>query len=257
MLETIVLLTGQFKPTALAAVLWRHNPKATIWPVATAGEIAVLKPDVLRRARLIAFVTPTIVPAEILDRLGYGAYNFHPGPPNYPGWAPTNFAIYHEATEFGATAHVMTERVDAGPIVGVRMFAIPPGSSLLELDQLGLVHTARLFWDLAKPLATQSEPLAELPISWSGRKTSRRQYAEMCDIPLNISKEELNRRLKAFGGNYFDMNPTIHLHGTEFQLAVKNVTPSDLSAEVLRLAQTHLGPMTIPPAPEPRAADLR
>ena len=28
--------------------------------------------------RLIAFVTPVVVPARILNSLGFGAYNFHP-----------------------------------------------------------------------------------------------------------------------------------------------------------------------------------
>jgi len=47
--------------------------------VATLADVNALSPDVLARARLIAFVTSVIVPARVLDRLGYGAYNFHPG----------------------------------------------------------------------------------------------------------------------------------------------------------------------------------
>ena len=61
----------------------------------------------LARARLIAFATPVIVPGRILASLGYGAYNFHPGPPQYPGWAPAHFALYEQANEFGATVHAM------------------------------------------------------------------------------------------------------------------------------------------------------
>ena len=106
--------------------------------------------------------------------LGFGAYNFHPGPPHYPGWVPAHFAIYNKASYFGATAHVMIERVDAGPIVGVKMFDIPPNTSVLRLQELAFVELARLFWHLAPALATQSEPLAELPVRWSGTKSTRR-----------------------------------------------------------------------------------
>jgi methionyl-tRNA formyltransferase len=60
------------------------------------------KPDTLARARLIAYVTGAIVPANVLDQLGCGAYNFHLGSPTYPSSAP---ARCERATEFGATAH--------------------------------------------------------------------------------------------------------------------------------------------------------
>ncbi len=39
----------------------------------------------------------------------------------------------------------------------------------------------------------------------------------MCDIPLDIPKDELDRRLKVFGGNHFGISPTINLHGIEFR----------------------------------------
>jgi methionyl-tRNA formyltransferase len=50
-------------------------------------------------------------------------------------------------------------------------------------------------------------------MQWSGLKTSWRKFAAMCDIPFNVSKEELNRRIKAFGGNPFGIIPAINLHG--------------------------------------------
>jgi len=89
----------------------------------------------------------------------------------------------------------MIERVDAGPIVGVKMFDIPPNTSVLRLQELAFVELARLFWHLAPALATQSEPLAELPVRWCGTKSTRRSYAAMCDIPADISKDELERRI--------------------------------------------------------------
>ncbi|HXW73164.1 MAG TPA: formyltransferase family protein [Methylocella sp.] len=134
----------------------------------------------LRRARLIAVTTDVIVPPQVLDQLGYGAYNFHPGPPQFPGWAPAIFAIYHHATQFGATAHIMTERVDEGPIIGVELFPVPKGINAYDLDRLACTHLANLIWRLAKQLATQAEPLPELPIRWSGSKSTRRSYAAIC-----------------------------------------------------------------------------
>src|ERR1700743_1186237 len=117
MFDTIVLLTGPVEQAVLASALRGHNPQLTIYPVTTPEHLAALDATILRRARLIAFSSPVIVPPAVLSALGYGAYNFHPGPPDYPGWAPAHFALYEGASEFGATAHAMAARVDSGPIV--------------------------------------------------------------------------------------------------------------------------------------------
>jgi len=56
-----------------------------------------------------------------------------------------------------------------------------------------------------------------LPIKWGAKKYSRRAYRAICDIPLDIPKDEFDRRLNVFGGNHFGMCPTINLHGFEFR----------------------------------------
>jgi hypothetical protein len=58
-----------------------------------------------------------------------------------------------------------------------------------------------LFWTLAKPLAARGEGLPLLPLQWSGIKTTRRDYAAICDIPLDIESEELDRRIEIFGAD--------------------------------------------------------
>ena len=220
MFDTIILLTGPVEQTTLGNLLRAHNPQLTVQPVATADDFAGLDAAILRRSRLVAFSTPVIVPSDILKRLGYGAYNFHPGPPHYPGWAPAHFALYEQAAEFGATAHVMTERVDSGPIVDVALFPIPAGINVLGLEGLAYAHLAQLFWRHSKALAIESEPLPERPLQWGLKKNSRRAYQAICQIPLDITKEELDHRLRVFGGNHYGVAPTIHLHGVQFRAVV-------------------------------------
>ena len=217
MFDTIILLSGAAEHSTFPAVLHGHNPLLSVIPVGTSAELEALNPDLLRRARLIGFVTPVIVPETTLARLGYGAFNFHPGPPGYPGWAPAHFALYNRETEFGATAHVMTEQVDAGPIIDVARFPVPAGTSVLALEGMAYARLAQLFWRMAKSLATDPEPPRTLSLQWGSRKYSRRAYRTMCDIPLDIPKDELQRRIEVFGGNHFGMSPTINLHGVEFR----------------------------------------
>jgi methionyl-tRNA formyltransferase len=217
MFDTIILLSGAAEQSVLPNALRGHNPLLKVIPVVTSDDLAALNSDMLRRARLIAFVTPVIVPQSFLARLGYGAFNFHPGPVGYPGWAPAHFALYNRETEFGATAHVMVEQVDAGPIIGVSRFPIPAGISVVALEGLAYAHLAQLFWRMAGSLATEAAPPPVLPLQWGSRKYSRRAYRDICDITPDIPKDELERRIRVFGGNHFGISPTINLHGIEFR----------------------------------------
>jgi methionyl-tRNA formyltransferase len=224
MFDTIILLAGAAEQAVFPAVLRAHNPDLTVLSVSTANDLAVLSVDLLSRARLIAYVTPEIVSQETLSQLGYGAFNFHPGPPRYPGWAPAHFALYERAPEFGATVHVMVERVDAGPIIDVARFPIPSDISVLGLEGIAYAHLAQLFWRMAKWLATDAGAPPTLPIRWGRKKYSRRAYRAICDIPLDIAKDELERRLKVFGGNHFGIGPTINLHGVEFRAVLPQIS---------------------------------
>jgi hypothetical protein len=111
----------------------------------------------------------------------------------------------------------MVERVDAGPIVDVAKFSIPANISVLGLEGLAYAHLAQLFWRMARSLATDAAAPPPLPIEWGAKKYSRRTYRAICDIPLDIARDEFDRRIEVFGGNHFGMAPTIHLHGVEFR----------------------------------------
>lgn len=218
MFDTIILLAGRAEWPKLASLLNRFNRRLAVHAANTPGDLEAMAPALLRRARLIGFLTPIIVPKHILDRLGFGAYNFHPGPPSYPGWQPAYFAAYDGASAFGATAHAMVEKVDSGPIIDVELFKVSPNTSVVDLEKMTFVEAMLLFRRLAPALATRSSPLPDLPIRWSGRKSTRKQFAAMCDIPLDISKEELERRVAVFGAMPTDVYPTVTLHGRRFRL---------------------------------------
>ena len=214
----IILASQDSERHALRSLLAAHRADLRFVVVANAKQLSAISQPFLARARLIAFATDIIVTDSTLGQLGYGAYNFHPGPPSYPGWAPAHFALYDGASSFGATAHVMTERVDAGPIVGVETFAVPAGMKIRELEQIAYIRMARLFWRLSEQLATSSAPLPILPIDWGTRRSTKRMYSQMCDISTDITHAELTRRLWAFCDDFRKVVPTITLHGVKFRL---------------------------------------
>lgn len=198
MLREIVLLTGTQEAPHLAAFLRGLNPSLTITPAATREELLVALHPCRPGVRLVGFCTPVVVPADALRGLDGGAYNFHPGPPTYPGKHPASFAIYEDATRFGATAHEMLAKVDAGPIVGVEWFDVPPSPRLSQLEKLTFEACVRLLSKLGPALATSAAPLPVLPETWSGWKSTQRDFDAHCALPLDISQHELERRERAF-----------------------------------------------------------
>lgn len=218
--KTIILLTGSTQQQhALTALLREHNPDLSFRLALTRDELAAIEPEVLRDARLIAFTSGVIVPGPLLEQLGHGAYNFHPGPPHYPGWAPAHFALYENARTFGATAHAMEARVDCGRIVGVESFVIPDNIGVRELECIAFVRLAHLFWRMSRDLACSPAPLPAMPFAWSGTKSTKQMYRELCEIPPGISATELKRRIRAFDDDFRAIPLTLTLHGQRFLLA--------------------------------------
>ncbi len=197
----------------------------------TLDDLRAIPQRQLRRARLIAFTTDVIVPRAVLDRLGHGAYNFHPGPPQYPGWAPAHFAAYDRAAKFGCTMHRMVERVDAGPIITTDLFAIPQGLSVGALEHLVYTKLIQMFLNMARTLATQVTPLAESDVPWGNNRRTRADFAAMCRIPLTISQEELKRRIEVFGDSV-GVLPTLELHGYQFSLVIPKSESEPAASDV-------------------------
>ncbi len=238
MLRTIILLTASPREQcALGKLLKIHNPSLSFRNALTLNDLHAIETGVLREARLIGFATGVIVPHQILDTLGHGAYNFHPGPPHYPGWAPAHFAIYDGAHTFGATMHEMAALVDSGAIVGVESFDVPADIGVNELERIAYLRMAHLFWRNARDIACLSERLPILPISWSGTKSTQRMYREHCEIPTDIDAPEFRRRLRAFSDDFRAIPLTVTLHGIRFQHeCMKSHKPSAPQVEAPPLA---------------------
>lgn len=145
---------------------------------------------------LLSYLSPWIVPSPVLRNVAVAAINFHPGPPEYPGIGCTNFALYHREREYGVTAHHMVEEVDSGPIIAVRRFPVPPDETVYALTQRCYQEIRSLF----KEVVTSYLETGILPISkerWTRRPTTRGDLDRLCAIDLQMSQEEVERRVRA------------------------------------------------------------
>ncbi|MGB0684290.1 MAG: formyltransferase family protein [Magnetovibrionaceae bacterium] len=175
---SITVLTGPVEGPHLTNLLQTAAPGLTVYHAE--DRAALEEAEALSRGqprRLVAFCTNIIVPLPILDAYEAGAYNFHPGPPEYPGIHCSSFALYEGATAFGVTAHEMVAQVDAGRIVGLRRFAINNDANLEELDVEAYLSLAGLFDEMAPSLVDLQRPLPILlGEQWGARKYTRKDF---------------------------------------------------------------------------------
>lgn len=197
----IVLLTSEVEGPALANILCGHNPTLHVDTVSRLEDLQAycLSDRDLSGARLIAFCTGIVVPEAVLKAFPGPSYNFHPGPPTFPGSHASGFAIYEGAEQFGVTAHVMEKRVDEGAIIGVEWFDLPGGVKYVELEVLAYKALIGMFKRLAGPLAESDGPLTPIAEAWSGRKRTKREVEAMKDLPDDVSEDEVRLRYRAFG----------------------------------------------------------
>jgi methionyl-tRNA formyltransferase len=155
--------------------------------------------------QLVCFGSGLLVPEKTL-RLFEGMVNFHAAPPSYPGRDPHHWAAYDRAVIYGATAHFMWPSVDAGPICGVLLQGIQPGT---PQDYLAVGEAAARALLVAWRGGAMSFDANAPPLVWSGTKRSRKDLIGMCDM-RQCDEAEKKRRKMAFSGfeaNFLEANP--------------------------------------------------
>lgn len=181
------------------------------------GMTATLERLVTPESLLVCFSTGVIVPAAVLERLAHASYNFHAASPDYPGRDPHHFAVYEGARRFGATAHKMVAKVDAGQIVGIEWFHVACGTTPEALRRKALSAALRLYRTLMPRMMREVE-LPGIGIAWGERKRRRRDFHAMCRVESTISRSEFERRYLAFDGGEYD-NLVVILHGHAFRIS--------------------------------------
>jgi methionyl-tRNA formyltransferase len=198
----IVLLMNEPEAAFQAAAFSRIDTSLSLAHASTLEMLDQALPKLSPRARLIGFSTSLIAPASALEAFSNGAYNFHPGPPSYPGNRPSAFACYAGEQEYGVTFHRMVPRVDEGEILDYEIFSIANCNTSHAIAILAYQRLARLFLMNATALAQLDRDIPGNGMRWSGQKTTQAQYNAMRAVPGNVDPVELDRRIRAFNWIY-------------------------------------------------------
>lgn len=208
----VILSSSAHRIEYAAKIIGDYTDANDIIKITSLDELKRLPERILSEAPFISFESSTIVPKEIIKAMECPGYNFHPAPPEYRGSDCHHFAIYDGARSYGATVHELTATIDDGPIVYAKHFEISPEETPLDI----LVRSRELLIGALKILAPdilKKRPLPHLKLNWGSRFTTRKMLHDMATIPLDIDRDEIERRIRAIGvRKRHIINLTIHGH---------------------------------------------
>ena len=182
------------------------------------GEWGDALPDIALRWEgdfIFSYLSRWIVPEDLLGRARIAALNFHPAPPEYPGFGPNNFALYEGSKVFGVTCHHMDHRVDSGSIVAVSRFAVFGTDTVCTLLDRTYSYQLVLFFEIVSTILKGDE-LPTTQESWGPKKTTRKELDQLGIITVDMDRGEIARRLRAT--NFRAWKPVLSLHGFNFEL---------------------------------------
>ncbi|MES2413230.1 MAG: formyltransferase family protein [Pseudomonadota bacterium] len=163
---------------------------------------------------LISYLCRWVVPTSLLAKARVAAINFHPAPPEYPGIGCNNFALYENASVYGATCHHMAAQVDTGRIIQVNRFLVAPEETVASLLERTYVTMAELFKQVMSSFLRTGD-LPESGERWTRVPFTRLQFEELRRISPEMSPEEMRRRIRAT--YYPPWGPYVELNGHKFQ----------------------------------------
>lgn len=163
---------------------------------------------------IISYISPWIIPKQVLNNVKTAAINFHPGSPEYPGIGCTNFAIYNNEKEFGITVHHMIDQVDSGDIIAVKRFPIFNNDTVYSLTQRCYAYIYTSFVEIFS-LFLSNKPMPKSGEHWKRKPFTRRELNDLCIITKDMQENEIKRRIRAT--TYPDMlGAYIELAGRKF-----------------------------------------
>ena len=225
MIKEILLLSDPVLIQDLEGILLNANPDLIVSSIVTKEQLKDRAQRPFIQSRMLSVGTEIIVPASILSALDCGAYNFHPGPPTYPGRFPSCFFIYDRGKMFGTTVHEMVPKVDSGAINAVDWFEVAPDIDRVQLNYISYYSLLGLFKKFAPFLTSREEALPRIGEVWSGRASTQKDFENLCHVPINIGEDEFKRRYRAIGegpdhaiettlyGHRFYLKPPPDIHG--------------------------------------------
>lgn len=139
------------------AALCREQGIACVMPAGADGPELLAQVRAARPDLIFSFYYRHLLAQALLELAP--AFNMHGSLlPRFRGRAPVNWAVLHGATQTGATLHEMTDKPDAGAIVGQSAVPILPDDTAFEVFGKVTVAAEQTLWRVLPSLLAGSAP---------------------------------------------------------------------------------------------------
>lgn len=165
---------------------------------------------------ILSFLSPVILPSDVLAGARQGAVNVHPAPPEWPGIGSASYALYAGDRTFGVTAHLMTEVVDGGPIVRVDRFPIEEGDTCDDVFDRAIERSVAVFRDLVAAIGRGERPVPN-GVAWARKASTRREFERWMTLRPTDPPDEVSRKVRALRSARFP-GPFVELGGRRFEI---------------------------------------
>lgn len=169
---------------------------------------------------LISFLNSKHISRKIIKKVKKGSFNFHPGPPEYPGFGCYNFALLDKVNFYGSTVHKINNKFDDGEIVNVVKFKT--SYKRLNLDKL-ISMTHKSILKQAKDFINtiiKGRLSKNHNIRWKRKAYSKKEFEIAREIKLKDSRANIKKKIKAFTYRNFD-SVYINFKGFKFEFKKK------------------------------------
>ena len=145
---------------------------------------------------LISYRSRWIVPPAAIWATRSLALNFHPGPPEYPGFAPACFALYDQVDMFGVTCHHMSPGVDQGPVIRFDRFAVEPTDTVESvISRAHRVMEVMAYEILEDGFAGELQDNSLY--GWQRTPYTRKDLEQLAILTPDMTGAEMRRRIRA------------------------------------------------------------
>jgi methionyl-tRNA formyltransferase len=168
---------------------------------------------------IICFRSYYILKKNLINKATVAAINIHPSPPTYRGPVGVNYAIFNNDKFFGTTCHIINEKIDAGKIIDfqkVRLLKKDTVETLLKKTYIASIAQAKRILNLLFKDKNNLKIMIKMnkKIKWSKRINKLKNLNKFYEIDKNISKKQLEKKLKATNTKNF--KPYIKIHNKKF-----------------------------------------
>ena len=154
---------------------------------------------------------------SVRKKIKINSFNFHPGPPEYPGFGCYNFAMLDKVNFYGSTVHIINDKFDSGKIINVKKFKFSYKKFNLEkLIRKTHENVIKQAKDFINDIQNKKLKI-EGNLKWKKKAYTKKEFETAREIKLNDTRKNILKKIKAFSYKNYE-SVYLNFKGLKFEL---------------------------------------